>query len=596
MQTIRRHNHVQKLPKSGKSDFSNSLLALLFLLVLGLTGGLALSHKKALNDRLAYYQVASTLYAGGGFASPAKVDPRTPDTDAPYAVGERLLYPLMASIAFRFARPAIPISNFIAALFRSMAIFPLFFLGKYLWNRQVAFLSTVLFVLSPFYTAIGSVTMTDTSFTFFYYVTLTFAMLYWMRRQSRWLALAGLGLALTVWTREEGIVLAVALLALPLLRRQPRHLAMLAAFSVPLLGLRALYSWHAFGTLFYTPRPMLCMPRWELLFALHLPSCSQYLQATGGIGGALAVRLYNAVAFFRNLVADGLLIDTGVFGLLPPITAAVAVFGLWKGRFFSSSGSARGSADVPSELSGFRRWLGGALALQVGASIGVFGLPLGIGGEGGIRQAQVVLPYLLILAAAGLIVVWKSNRWGKSLASLALVNFVFFSFMAHTLLIGTLTTPSPPNAEIELLQKVSATLPSNSVLMSRKPNRAAYFAQHPAVMLPFASNRETLDYMRRQHVTHLLLTAQAKRSRPWLLTLLRTYPDAFHKIASVKNVNLYAVHTETLDDQSRADLWNAGPDPTSPVRVHWENLTRYRVRDTWQAFVAQWQSWRQQGL
>jgi len=564
--------------------------ALIFLLTLSLTGALAWSHHKVLNDRLAYYQVAVTLYGGDGFASPAKVDPRSPDTEAPYAVGERLLYPLLSSVAFHLTGPAVPTSNLVAALFRSLLLFPLLFLGRSLWGSTAAVLAAILFALSPFYTAIGAVTMTDTTFAFFYYTTLAFALSYWLRRRSRWLALAGLGLALTVWTREEGIVLLVPLLLLPLWRRKPKHLGMLALFAVPLLGARALYGWWTFGSPVYTPRPMLCMPRWELLFSLRLPSCAQYLRARGGIEGALAVRAYNAAAFLRNLVADGLVVDTGVFGLLPLSVVGVALLGLWMGRSSPSTLRAdEGHADL--DRSFLRRWVVGTLGLQFTASVGIFGLPLGIGGEGGIRQAQVVLPYLLIVASAGLVALWQRGRWGKVLTGLALTHFALFSFMAHSLLIGSLTAPSSSSAEIRLLQRASQELPANSVIMSRRPNRAAYLTGRPAVMLPFASNRETVEYARRHHVTHILLTAQERRSRPWLVKLFAAYPHVFRKTTTVGRVELYSLELDSLDENPSGGLWDLGPDPTAAVRVHWENFSRYRVRNTWNSFVAQWRVW-----
>jgi hypothetical protein len=566
-------------------------LALVFFLTLSLTGTLALSHQKVLNDRLAYFQVARTLYEGEGFASPAKVDPRSPDTEAPYAVGERLLYPLLSAAVFHLMGPAVHTSNFVAALFRSVLLFPLFLLGKSLWGDDVALLAAVLFAFSPFYTGIGAVTMTDTTFAFFYYTTLALALSYWARQQSRWLTLAGLSLALAAWTREEGIVLLIPLLLLPLWRRKPKDLTSLALFSVPVLGARALYGWMTFGSPLYTPRPMLCMPRWELLFSLHLPSCAQYLQATGGIGGALAVRVYNAAAFLRNLVADGLVVDTGVFGLLPLTVVGVALLGLWMGRSSRSSPSADRSHVGLDRRPFLRRWLAGTLGLQFVASVGIFGLPLGIGGEGGIRQAQVVLPYLLIVASAGLIAIWNRGWWGRVLTGVSLAHFALFSFMAHSLLIGSLTAPPSPNAEIKLLQRVSQDLPANSVIMSRRPNRAAYLTGRPAVMLPFASNREAVDYARRHHVTHLLLTAQERRSRPWLVKLLNTYPGVFRKMATVGRVELYSVQLDGLDENRNPALWGLGPNPTAPVRVHWQNFSRYRVRNTWEAFVTQLRAW-----
>ena len=184
------------------------------------TGGLALSHDKALNDRLNYHLTARTLAEGGGLAVPAKSDLRVPDLTPPYAVGERPLFPFLASLAIRVAGPSVQVTNLVSALMRALTLLPLFALALRLFGRWAAIGAAVMFTLSPPWTGLGATTMTDTTFAFFYYLTILLAVAYWQRPSRLFAALTGASFALIVMSREEGLLLGLGLLAILLWRAQ----------------------------------------------------------------------------------------------------------------------------------------------------------------------------------------------------------------------------------------------------------------------------------------------------------------------------------------------------------------------------------------
>ena len=135
----------------------------LFLFSLASTGALALSHDKVADDPLAYYETARTIAQEGRLQVYVK-SVHHPDVKPPYAIEERVLYPLLLALPFKLFGASVPISNLVSAIFRSLLIFPLFWLGKSLFDTRVALAASLLYAVNPFYRLLGMVTMPDMPF------------------------------------------------------------------------------------------------------------------------------------------------------------------------------------------------------------------------------------------------------------------------------------------------------------------------------------------------------------------------------------------------------------------------------------------------
>jgi hypothetical protein len=530
------------------------------------TGGLALSHDKALNDRLSYYLVAETLASGGGLASPAQSAPRTPDLAPPYAVGERPLFPFLVSLAFRLAGPSVPVANLVSAIMRSLALLPIFALALRLFDHRVALGAAILYTLSPPWTGLGATTMTDAAFALFFYLALWAFVVAW-QKPSPWAALlAGGGFALAALTREEGLFLGLFLAAVLLVGR--RWVALVAFLAVPtvLLGGWQLYLWRTFGTLPYTARPLVFLPEYELFLLLKLPTRQEYLDAVGGWLGALNIRLFNYVGYLRNLLADGLFIDTGQAGIFPPtflLPLGVAGWSLawgWRTR------------DTRARLV---LLLALAMAVQAAMTLGYVGYPQAMVGE--IRHIQVITPFLLILATAGIVWLWERPWPGKGAVVLLAVHFLVFCGVYQFLLVEALVVAPPYNsADIQALRQVAPTLDEDAILMSRKPNRAAYYTARPAAIMPLAGFRDLMEYAQAHGVTHLVVQPRELRTRPGLQEGLAAAGESIRAVAKVGNTQILQVRNyDFLPAIAEGGPLDGQVDPAVPVPLpNWEALLR----------------------
>ncbi len=557
--------------------------AILVIVNLLWTGGLALSHDKALNDRLGYYLVAETMASGDTIATTAKPDPRATDIEPPYAVGERPLYPFLVSLVFRLAGPSVQAGNLVSALMRAFALLPIFALALTLFGPWAALVTGLLYTLSPPWTGLGATSMTDTTFAFFMYLALWAFVLHWRRSSLPAVILAGAAVALTTLTREEGLILGVFLAAVLLVRRQYVSLAAFLAIPVILLGAWQVYLYRTFGSLFYTPRSVLFVAHYEHLFALALPSRHDYLASVGGWAGAANVRLFNYIGYVRNLLADGLIVDTGQAGIFPiTFVLPLGILGWTLLRRLRA-----GEEQVHLAL-----LLALTVAIQAIGALTYIGLPLAMVGE--IRQIQSVTPVLLILAAAGLVWLWNRSSLGRGLAILLAVHFFVFSGLYHFLLIDVLIVEPPYNStDIQALRQVAPDLDPEAILMSRKPNRASYYTDHPAVIMPLAGFHDLMAYAHAHDVTHIVVTPRELQTRPGLGEGLAWLGSSVELRVAVGDTQIFEVHDyEFLSAIEQGGPLDQGIDLAAPMPPpDWSELLRRATPSTLDQVRNTWQQW-----
>ena len=125
----------------------------------------------------------------------------------------------------------------------SLVVFPLFALVRNIWNDRIAVLAVFLYAVGPRFVSVGSDTMTDGSFLFFFVSAVA---LLWIgfRREKPWMgAVAGLFATASYLTRVEGVYLTACLTVFALVagtalarRRQTaslRALALVFVFFIP---------------------------------------------------------------------------------------------------------------------------------------------------------------------------------------------------------------------------------------------------------------------------------------------------------------------------------------------------------------------------
>jgi len=584
---------------------------LIFVAILVANGRLALSHDKALNDRLNYFLTARTLAEGGGLAVPAKSDLRVPDRTSPYVVGERPLYPFLASLAIRLAGPHVQTTNFVSALMRSLALFPIFALALWLFGRWTAIGAAILYALSPPWTGLGATTMTDTTFALFYYLALMCAAAYW-RRPSRALALGtGLAFALTVMSREEGLLLGVGLVLILLLQPQwatsasegadvvgpgglkglaRRSLGQarwrdLALFAIgPALGWigQKYYLYHTFGSFSSSAHPLFFNSQYEFLFALRLQTPAEYFASIGGVGGAILARIFTHLSQIQAFFADGLLIDTGQAGLFPltfliPLGLSV--------RELAQKIRARQSQAVLIVL----------VALVVLAQALAWPTFLGRWRISEIRHVQVTTPFFMMLAVEGLVLLWGRSLARHVLVVLLSAHFLLFVLLNQILLVDVLAVAPPDNTlDIQALRQIAPDLDEGSVIMTRKPNRAAYYTDQSAVMMPLAGFRDIMVYARQHGVTHLLAAPRELDTRPGLAEGLATAGDQIRLAVDLGRVQIY----EIVDYGFLESIEEGGPldqevDLTAPAPPpDWGALVRRADPSTLEQAWLTVQKWR----
>jgi hypothetical protein len=401
--------------------------------------------------------------------------------------------------------------------------------------------------------------MTDTTFAFFYYLTVLLAVVYW-QCPSRLLALlTGVSFTLVVMSREEGLLLAVGLIAILLWRARreitpeeqavaPSKQGLLArsgatlrqfqfwdlAFFVigPVLGYagQKIYLWNTFGSLSSAAHPLFFNSQYEFLYALRLQTKGEYLASIGGVGGAIVARIFNHLSQLRAIFADGLIIDSGASGLFPLTFLLPLGISLW--------------AVVRDAWSGkTKARLIALLILIIAAQALAWPSFLGRWRMGEIRHVQVITPFLMMLAVEGLVRLWskRSLLWRTVVVVLA-VQYLIMALMYQILLVDILAVaPADNSADIEALRQVEPLLVEDAIIMSRKPNRAARYTGQPAVMMPLAGFKDLMTYAQEHGVSHLLVSRREWETRPGLAEGVEAMSDSIRPLVQIGRVSIYEI-------------------------------------------------------
>lgn len=506
----------------------------IFLFSLAYTGVLALSHDKVADDPLAYYETARTISLEGNLQVYVK-SVRHPDMEPPYAIEERVFYPLLLALPFKLFGASVPLSNMVSAIFRALLVFPIFGLGKSLFNTRAALVASVLYAVNPFYGFLGMVTMPDMLFVLLFY-SATLMMLTSIRGGGTAIhsALGGLFAGLAFLVRLEGALLWVFGVALLLMWK--RRGLLLAFLISPLLALMAngIYLWFQFGDPFYTPKHFMTLPAWAFFYALQPPSWAEYLGQVGGIPGATFIRFFNYLAYMKDIFSDGLIVDTMVGWL--PSTFLVAL-----------AASALALRREDHHTRRFVPTLSIFLLVGFAASIGYFGWSFFAQGE--LRQAHFLAPFLIVLSGYGLVWLWDvggtQGGWRSVLRPAAVVlvlNYGIFVLLQHAILADTyILTPPSDSAEIRGLRWGEQELQRDAVVISRKPWLVYQHARRASIAMPLGTFAEIMGYASDNGVTHLTLTRREVKLHPNLVWGLEKHSGSFRVLFSSADLRLYQV-------------------------------------------------------
>ena len=527
---------------------------LLIVLNALLTGSIAAAHLEPFADLATYYETAQNIAQGKGYSLDIKIVANAARTEAPFPVGDRLLYPLLVAVAIRLFGDSLAIANLVAAVSMSLVALPLFFLGRALFDSRVGLLAVVLFTLNPFYHAIGTGGWTDLTATLCYYGCLACAVQTVLGRRVAdrstaayiWPLLSGLFFALAALTREDAVVLALLLAFAWWVRGHTvRDGLAFLAFPACAFALRGAYLWQNFGSPLYNERPYFLLPRWALWYYLGSFSPAEYLEYVGGIGGALAIRAYNYARFLENLFSDGTLYFTQM-GLMPLLMLA-PMFAAFRWRRAVDPNRAAGIPGLRSALAASVRNASVSRVLVVLTAVVGLQVLLGIGYPGyagnstEVRHGQLAAPFLLLLVAAGL-VSWRDGTRGARVLAITLGGAYLLFAVAYLGSWGMgLTAPVYRGPSVLAAEWARDHLPPAAVLMTRRAAETHYFSGKTVVVTPSAPFAVMIDYARAHHITHFVLTDDERAGTPNLLQGMKVFAQNFQIVYSTPGAQIVAI-------------------------------------------------------
>jgi hypothetical protein len=291
--------------------------------------------------------------------------------------------------------------------------------------------------------------------------------------------------------------------------------------------------------------------------------------------------VFNNLGQLQTLFADGILIDTGEAGLFP------LTFLLPMGVSLVALARSLRAADRRARLVGL-------LILAVVLHAVAWPTFLGRWRLSEIRHVQVITPFLMMMAADGLVRLWDRSAVRRCLSILLAAHFVVFVFLYHTLLVDTLAVAPPYNtADIQALRQVEPQLDPEAIFISRKPNRAAYYTGRPAVMMPLAGFKDLMAYAQAHGVTHLLAVPRELRTRPGLVEGLAAMPESIKLLAEVNKTQIFEIRdydflpaiAEGGPLDQEVDLAAPAPPPD------WEALVRRTTPSTLSQVWLTWRRW-----
>lgn len=572
-------------------------LLLFFAVNFAYSGFLAVSHDKASDDALGYYALARNLHEGQGFSRDYKSDLGTIETKPPFKSQGRFLYPYLVSVAFPLFGTSIATSNLVAAFFKALLVIPIVLIGKYLFDDDpTGLLAGLLYTFNPMYAGMGIVTMPETTIAAFYYLCVLFLIRYYQTTRRALLLPAGLALSLSYLARPEGLFLVLlgagTVVLSQLLVRRRALIPLLIDFGcfliLPALT-GSLGSWLVYGqvgTLSPYQTPLTTLSYWADYYTLGGFSLASYLDRVGGWAGALGVRVFNVLLFLRNTLADGLWLDRRM-GLLPisfvlPLVAA----------YFR---------PLPRRE---RVYLWGLTLFIVAQFLFTIGYPGYPRMSADYRHGQVVGPFLIVLAAAGLIYlcrgfVWAgrqlAGRWlSKACGYLLLAQYTVFCLVLLSLgLNDTLWVAAVQDPLVEGSQWVRSNLPPEAVIMSRRPTVANYISARTAIVIPSAPYADIMEFARQHGVTHLLMTGQERAGLPNLQEGLEVFADHFRRLYTTDSFYVAAVDSYDYGGTRPTvqDDWYVGPENVRRHLYDWNDLLAYEASHALEEVGDVWSQW-----
>jgi len=541
-------------------------------------------------DEPIYFDVAENLYEGQGFSTDFKYDVRNPSTSPPYPFDRRFLYLYLCSLAFRVnGGTSVKICSLLSAVFQSCLAIVILYLGSELFDYRTGLVAAILYSFSPWYKYLGIKIQSDMTVTCLYYLCVLSLLYYLRKKGSTQLLLCGVLFALTFLTREETILLGPFVVVMMLwYRASKKHLfCFLLPFMIVFLA-RGGYLSRAFGSFFHETQPLSVLASWELFYTLEPHTWSTYFKDVGGLGAAIVVRLINYLVFFRNFFSDGIVLDTAaVMGILP--FSSLPFFVL---AYFREISPAKKRALIA---------LGLLFLAQLMFTIGYPGYAL-VSAES--RHGQLIAPFLIILASAGLFgVTGKTEvlearaislrRIGPfALKMVFIINYVLFCFIFTTVHLDRYTLQASDGAELTKLSKWSREhLPQTAVLMTRKPQWVHYYSDRTAVSAPLASFADMMDYAERNGVTHIFISHKERSWRPNLLPGILAYPASFRFLyeedgARVYKVLSYDFGSEKVKVAEDEGLLNGYTNPLE--HLAWEDILIRKRQDNLSRSLRVW--------
>jgi 4-amino-4-deoxy-L-arabinose transferase-like glycosyltransferase len=567
------------------------VLATILILSLLSIGLIVAFRVDAGGDEPIYFDVAENLYEGQGFSTDFKYDVRNPRTSSPYPFDRRFLYLYLCSLAFRVnGGTSVKVCSLLSAVFQSCLAVVILYLGSKLFDYRTGLVAAILYSFNPWYKYLGIKIQSDMTATCLYYLCVLNLLYYLRKKGSAQVLLCGVLFALTFLTREETILLGLFVVVVMLWYRAPKkHLfCFLLPFLIVFLA-RGWYLYHAFGSFFHEAQPLSVLASWELFYTLEPHTWSTYFKDVGGLGAAIVIRLVNYLVFFRNFFSDGIVLDTAaVMGILP--LSSLPFFVL---AYFREIGPEKKRPLIA---------LGLLFLAQLVFTIGYPGYAL-VSAES--RHGQLIAPFLIILASAGLLSVADETAILRgvrtinfrrfslfALKAVFIINYVLFCFIFTTVHLDRYVLQASDGAELTKLSDWSREhLSEITVLMTRKPQWVHYYSDRTAVSAPLAPFAAMMQYAERNGVTHIVISHKERSWRPNLLPGVLAYSANFRLLHEDDEARIY----ETLSYDFGSEEIKVAEDEglldsyTNPLEhLTWEDILIRKRHDNFSRSLRVW--------
>jgi len=581
--------HNSPVLSKPRPQITRRLLLVFFVVNLAFAGLIGIAHDKASEDALVYYASAVNLLEGKGFSRDFKVDPAAPGKSPPFESQGRVLFPFLVSLAFRIFGVSIGASNLVAAFFKSCLVIPLILIAKDLFQDDaVGLVAGLIYTVNPAYMSLGTQSMPETTTAFFYYLAILLLLRYYSRPGPLLITLAGLAVSLSYLARPEGLFLLVLGIATVLVSSRNWRDCLLFLF-LPAMVL-TVGNWLLCGqiaNLSPYQTSLALLPDWADFYVLEKFTPITYLGRVGGVWGALGVRLYNCLLFLKHTFSDGLWLDRRV-GLLPftfVIPMAMSLVG-----------------PLPRKYKTYLYLLTLFVVAQMVFTIGYPGYPRM---SADFRHGQIIGPFVIVLASAGLVYLWQGCRRGmvkmqlqgvcKAVGYLLVANYGVFCIVFLSLTLNeALWVPIVRTPLVQGAEWIRDNLPANATIMSRKPAVVQFFSGRTAIIIPTATYADIMAFAQEHGATHFLMTDLESSGLPNLKQGLEIYADHFQNVYTADRFSIVAVKSYDYGGERPAveDDWYVGPNNVKRHLYEWRDLWTWEGSHALEEVWDVWLQWR----